>query len=189
MITTTTLQLAGVALLLSPFIWAFYARYLHPLSKVPGPFWPSVTRLWMTYHVRKGDMDVVQRALHRQYGPLIRIAPDELACADPEAVGKIYRTQAPLRKTAFYPIWNNKDLSKWNDLFSQTDEKIHSDRRRIVNNVYSMSTVLTLESYIDSCCDLFMQRLGECADAGATMDLGAWLQWSIPAKPCLRSRS
>jgi hypothetical protein len=24
-----------------------YYRYLHPLSKFPGPFWASVTRLWI----------------------------------------------------------------------------------------------------------------------------------------------
>lgn len=24
-----------------------YYRYIHPLSKFPGPFWGSVTRLWI----------------------------------------------------------------------------------------------------------------------------------------------
>ena len=59
-----------------------YARLLHPLKHVPGPFWASITRLWIVYHVWSGDMDVVQRALHQQYGPLIRIGPDKIACAD-----------------------------------------------------------------------------------------------------------
>lgn len=180
MILFTTLEISGIALLLLASAWAIYSRTLHPLSHVPGPFWPSVTRSWGTYHVWKGNMDVVQRALHQRYGPLVRIAPDEVACADPEAIRTIYRTQAPLTKTAFYPIWNNeKAFGNRSDNFTETDEQLHSNRRRITNNVYSMSMVLTLESYIDKCSDLLLQRLGELADAGATLDLGEWLQWSV----------
>lgn len=30
-------------------------RFFHPLSKFPGSFWASVTRLWITYHnVKEG---------------------------------------------------------------------------------------------------------------------------------------
>jgi hypothetical protein len=27
-----------------------YYRFFHPLSKFPGPFWGSVTRLWIAWH-------------------------------------------------------------------------------------------------------------------------------------------
>lgn len=30
-------------------------RFFHPLSAFPGPFWASVTRLWIAYHDLKGD--------------------------------------------------------------------------------------------------------------------------------------
>lgn len=30
-------------------------RFFHPLSAFPGPFWASVTRLWIAYHDFKGD--------------------------------------------------------------------------------------------------------------------------------------
>lgn len=122
-------------------------------------------------------MDAIQRELHGRYGPLVRIAPDEIVCSDPEAIRKIYPTEKPLTKTDFYPIWGNNTFSKYPDNFSGTDEKLHSERRRIVNNVYSMSTVLTLESYIDNCSKLFAERMGGFADAQTVLDLGEWLQW------------
>jgi hypothetical protein len=157
--------------------WCIYCRTFHPLSKVPGPFWPSVTRLWLTYAVSRGDLDVVQRELHRRYGPLVRIAPDEVACADPEAIRKIYSTTSPLNKSDFYHIWDVGAFSKYPNAFAIVDEKLHFERRRIVNSVYSMSTVLTLESYIDDCSRLFVERMTERTIPDQAIDLGDWFLW------------
>lgn len=172
-------------------LWIIYCRTLHPLSKVPGPFWPSVTRLWMIHRTFAGDMDVVQRDLHRVYGPLVRIAPNEVAVADPEAIKQIYRIKAPLSKTDFYPIWRNDKygFTKHPDNFTAIDERVHSNRRRIVNNVYSMSTILTLEPDIDRCCALLVQRLSELARTDAEVDLGEWLQWYVEAEDLLNHHS
>jgi hypothetical protein len=88
----TLLVYSQLALVAYALLWVTYARLLYPLKHVPGPFWASVTRLWIVYHVWSGDMDVVQRTLHQQNGVLIRIGPNEIACADPEAIRKIYPT-------------------------------------------------------------------------------------------------
>jgi len=171
----SSLALAGYAL-----AWVAYARLLHPLKHIPGPYWASISRLWMVHHVRRGDMDIVQRGLHEKYGPLVRIGPDEIACAAPEAISKIYPASKPLAKQhGFYTVWQNKSFSKYPDNFSNTDERLHSERRRIVNNVYSMSTILSLEPYIDDCSRLFVKRMDEFADSGAVIDLGDWLQWYV----------
>jgi hypothetical protein len=67
-----------------------YYRYFHPLSKFPGPFWGSVTRLWIAwvldilepyilhgnykltvmyrYHNLKEDEPMVCMELHKKYG-------------------------------------------------------------------------------------------------------------------------
>lgn len=158
-------------------LWIFYSTTLHPLRKIPGPFLASISRLWMIWRIHKGDMDRVQRHLHARYGPLIRIAPEEIACADPVAIKDIYPTQNPLTKTDFYPAWGNKEFSKYPDHFCVTDEKLHTQRRRIVNQVYTLSNVLQSEEYIDKCSLLFIDRLNEFADQGTVLDLGKWLQW------------
>lgn len=43
-------------------------RFFHPLSKFPGPFWASVTRLWIAYHNLKEDECAVEWKLHEKYG-------------------------------------------------------------------------------------------------------------------------
>ena len=75
-----------------------------------------------------GKMEHIQRTLHKRYGPLIRIAPNEIACACPEAIPQIYRLQNPISKTDFYSVWGNKSFSKYPDHFSVTDEKLHAQR-------------------------------------------------------------
>jgi cytochrome P450 len=172
-----TLKLALSGLILSLFLWCLYCWLWHPLRKIPGPFWWSVSRIPYVAGVYRGKMDKVQREQHRKYGPLVRISPNEVSVADPEAIRDIYRIKRPFKKTEFYPIWNSGRLTKYSDHFSQTDERMHSERRRIVNSVYSMSTVLTLEPYIDKCSAMFMERLSSYADAQRELDLGVWLQW------------
>ena len=50
--------------------WIVYARYFHPLAKYPGPFFASVTRLWLIVDVARGNCEKTQRRLHEQYGGL-----------------------------------------------------------------------------------------------------------------------
>ena len=61
--------LAFVAYLVSRVLYQIvYYRFFHPLSKFPGPFWASVTRLWIAYHNIKEDEPYVEHELHKKYG-------------------------------------------------------------------------------------------------------------------------
>lgn len=63
------LVLLGLAHVVGSFVYQIvYYRFFHPLSRFPGPFWGSVTRLWITYHNIKGDEPETFQALHRRYG-------------------------------------------------------------------------------------------------------------------------
>ncbi|KAH9882373.1 hypothetical protein J1614_000609 [Plenodomus biglobosus] len=157
-------------------VWIIYTRTLHPLASVPGPFWASISRMWYMYRIYIGDMDQVQRRLHERYGPIVRIAPNEVSTTEASAIPKIYKIQRPLTKTDFYSVWGGGTLSKRLDTFSEPDERLHSNYRRIVNPVYTLSNVLKSEEYINKVSALFIKRLGEYADREETIDLGQWLQ-------------
>jgi len=174
-----SLALFFSALILYWILWIVYARTLHPLSRIPGPWLASVSRSWYMLQIVRGDMEQTQRRLHLKYGPLIRIAPNEIACAAPDAIKKIYRTQNALDKTDFYPVWNNSKFSKYPDNFTAVSDKVHAERRRIVNPVYSLSNVLESEAYIDKCSELFIRRLGEYADGAKPLNLGEWVQMCV----------
>jgi len=157
-------------------IWIVYARTLHPLAKVPGPFWPSVSRTWLMWHHHRGDIEIVERELHKKYGRIIRIAPDEVVVADPKYIPLIYPIQRPLQKTDWYKPWRPQGLDSQPDLFTQTDEKAHSAYRKIVGGVYSFSSIAKNEPGMDSMLQLFMERLGSFADSNKAFDFGLWLE-------------
>lgn len=157
-------------------VWIVYARTLHPLAKIPGPFWPSISRVWLMWHHHSGDIEIVERELHKKYGPILRIAPDEVVCADPKYLPQIYPIQKPLQKTDWYKPWRPSGLNSQPDLFTQTNEKAHSAYRKIVGGVYSFSSIAKNEPNMDGILDLFMERLKSFADKGEPFDFGLWLE-------------
>jgi hypothetical protein len=63
------LALLGVAYVFFSAVYQIVKyRFFHPLAKVPGNFWGSVTRLWITYHNVKADECQVFQELHKKHG-------------------------------------------------------------------------------------------------------------------------
>ncbi|KAB8255486.1 cytochrome P450 [Aspergillus pseudonomiae] len=154
-------------------VWIIYTRWFHPLAKFPGPFWASVTRLWTLLHVLPGNAEKRQMKLHAKYGPVVRIAPNELVTSDPDAIQTLYGTKSLTTKTDFYlafrPPW-----ARFPDHFSSEGGKQHGERRRIVSHVYTMTSILQSEKYIEKCIDIWLEKLGEMADSKKSFDLYAY---------------
>lgn len=67
-----------------------YRRYLHPLSRIPGPPLAAISRCWYAYHVRNGHMLRLGKTLHKRYGPVVRVGPNEVWFASKDAFKIIY---------------------------------------------------------------------------------------------------
>lgn len=77
----------GTALLLAV---AVYRLFLHPLSRIPGPRLAAVTNCWLAYHVRNGHMLLLGKTLHADYGPAVRVGPNEVWFNTKDAFRLIY---------------------------------------------------------------------------------------------------
>ena len=62
------LLVALVYVILGALYQIVYYRFFHPLSKFPGPFWASVTRLWVAYHCYRADEHIKLLELHKKHG-------------------------------------------------------------------------------------------------------------------------
>lgn len=176
----------GLVLLGAQVLWIVYCRLLHPFAGIPGPFSASFSRLWIGSAVAGGGAEHLQRALHKKHGPLVRIAHDEVSVSDPSAVKTIYNIKSGFTKTDFYPPFAPK-ISPHGDHFTQLNEAKHAERRKYVNAVYSMSTILESETYINVCMDVFLEKMERFAATGSKIDVGEWIQWYVlNEQPSLR---
>jgi hypothetical protein len=132
------------------------------------------------WHYHKGDIEIVERVLHKKYGPIVRIAPDQIVTSDTMAIPYIYPVQKPLEKTDWYKPLRPRGLNSQPDLFTQTNEKAHAAYRRIVGGVYSLSSILKNEPGLDKTLELFLARLDSFADSNEAFDFGIWLEMWAP---------
>ncbi len=68
MTALTFFTLALLAVVLYWAVWIVYARWFHPCSKFPGPFFASISRAWYLGMVLRAKVSLEERELHRKYG-------------------------------------------------------------------------------------------------------------------------
>lgn len=109
-------------------------------------------------------------------GPIVRVAPNWYSISDPTATKLIYGHGSKYQKSDWYDTWNpNDDLSLTN-LFSVRSSTKHAADRKKVASLYSMTSLVAYEPFVDNCIEIFKQRLDELAAKGQLIDMGHWLQ-------------
>lgn len=87
-------DLLALAVPLAILLWAVgkvvYNVYFHPLASYPGPLLARSTRLYHAYYDIKGVSVWKVKDWHEKYGPVVRVAPDELSYTDSRAWPAIY---------------------------------------------------------------------------------------------------
>ena len=87
-----------LALLLLYVLWSVISSFTSSLGDVPGPWLARYTRLWLFAAICSRRFDKINIRLHRKYGPIVRVAPNQYSIDDPEAVSTIYRSRDQLAK-------------------------------------------------------------------------------------------
>jgi hypothetical protein len=107
-----------------------YLLYFHPLSKFPGPRFWAITRWGVSRAIISGKSHDIILDLYKKYGPIVRVAPDELAFQSVSAwtdlgghrkFGELEMTKEPVFNEAF------KD-----NLLGVRKREDHSRMRRIL---------------------------------------------------------
>ncbi|KAL2220480.1 cytochrome P450 [Thermoascus aurantiacus ATCC 26904] len=165
------LALLGYSALVLAVGYVLYQRSVSPLAKIPGPFWASISRLWITKHAWDGDIHRTVMTLHAQHGKLVRTGPNEVSVSDLAAIKTIYGAGTKFRKSDWYSVWQGRRKF---DLFAERDEAVHGRQRKLVSNIYAMSSLKELEKWVDDAVEVFMRRMED--QGSRTVDLGKWLQ-------------
>jgi hypothetical protein len=69
-----------------------YARYCYGLNAYPGPLLASASGVWRVWYTWNHRHEKPLVRLHERYGEVVRIAPNVLSFANPQAIKDIYGT-------------------------------------------------------------------------------------------------
>jgi hypothetical protein len=116
------------------YLWGLIHFVFHPLASYPGPFLWTISRLPQTYCLFRGTLPWKIHEIHKKYGPIVRLAPNELSYTTPEAWNDIYakgEDKSQLRKDlGFTP----SAATKVNGILFELDDNEHA-RLRYVNSL------------------------------------------------------
>lgn len=166
-----SVALAGLAYALGCILYqVVYYRFFHPLKAFPGPFWGSVTRLWITYQSAMGREPEVCNEYHKRYGPVIRITPTMLLVSDATMLPVIYHRAAD--KSQHYLTGTTGPTES---IFNMQEHKQHARFRKIAAGPYSFSNVKRMEPLIDGQISEWIDKLDSTfAATGKAFDICPW---------------
>lgn len=169
---TTAVATSLISFIVYYILWIIYSRFFHPLSSIPGPFLASITNWWYFHAVRHGIRDNLQLPLHKRYGPIVRVRPNEVSVATASALPVVFGTKPKWQKTDFYDSFD-PHIGGRTELFSTRDDAMHTERRRITAGLFAMGTVVQYEPCVERIIDVFVERLGDVAATGKRIEM-AW---------------
>ena len=171
----------------------FYFKYASLLKKYPGPFLASGSRAWKgepysrddsvirwltrlaVWSTWAGKTETDHIKLHERYGPVVRIAPNELSFASPNAAREVLAAGKGFHKTDFYGVFPPPENP---DIFTETREDVHAVKKRYASNPYSMATMHQMAGYIEDTERLLMKKMdGMCSSSDQYCNLGDYLHF------------
>ncbi|OTA53185.1 putative cytochrome P450 monooxygenase [Hypoxylon sp. EC38] len=114
--------------------------------------------------------------LHRRYGPIMRIAPDEVTFAQPEAWTDILRKDRPLFLKD--PLWWAAQPDHHEALMTAIHPESHSRIRKLLAPGFTMRALKSQEKILHQYVDLLVERLCDQASRKSTIDIAPWLNYT-----------
>ncbi|KAF9871030.1 cytochrome P450 [Colletotrichum karsti] len=157
--------------------WLFrHIRSCLPAPEAYGPAFARWTGVWYIWKIWQGNYEVYDIEAHKNGSrKVVRIAPLMYSIDDPAMVRVIYGISSPFPKSKWYDAFGDPRIPNHN-LFSARDRAMHGLMRRKVASMYSMSTIKSYESHVDSCVALLLSCFDGFAASGETFDLQLWMQ-------------
>ncbi|KAI1609118.1 cytochrome P450 [Exophiala viscosa] len=153
--------------------YIIYQTFIHPLAKFPGPVSARYVPYWRNTRYWRGTWHEDILDVHRRYGRVVRIAPNELSIVDGEAMKHLYGHGTSSTKTQWYATWD-PPIPDAVAFFSARDRKIHAFQRKRVSGAYAMSSILRYEQFIQQSLDELLLKFAKYATADNKVDLAKW---------------
>lgn len=155
-------------------ICVFYAaRYLYSiffnhLRHIAGPWYTQCSSLWLYYHVWIRDQFTAIHKLHEKYGPIVRVAPNDIDIAKGEALWSIYVDNGGFEKSTAY---KNFDMDGHPTIFSSLSLTTRAPRAKAVLPVFSVAAIRGATETITGCAEALIERMAEESKAAKPVNV------------------
>ncbi|KIW37891.1 uncharacterized protein PV06_09873 [Exophiala oligosperma] len=145
-----------------------YRLTLHPLASFPGPKLAGATSLYQAWYDLRPSTSYVKTfpELHKKYGPIVRILPNQLHVHDINAYYEIFKSGSGFTRfkdqyhhpagVGFFNILDPKVAKPWRDAYMP---------------YFSKSAIGRLEPLIHDRMNTFLQKLDAAASVEKPVDL------------------
>lgn len=141
---------------------------LHPLWRFPGPRLAAASYLYeVFYDLWLGGRYTREiRRMHEQYGPVVRINPDELHCNDPYFADEIYAGPGRIRDKFQHQLNNRAEGAVHLTTHSTANHELHRLRKSGVAKYFSRQQMLKLEGEVREFAQLTTDKMLRWAGRG-----------------------
>lgn len=157
---------------------AIYNITFHPLAKYPGPKLYAATRITWSLVVIGGKSAFRLTELHKKYGDVVRISPNELSYTDSKVWKEVYGSQktghGQMQKDPLH--YQKHDRTPSLHVSSDAD---HTRMRRLISHAFSDKALRAQEPIMQQYSDLLMMRLHEVAKTGSSTNIKQWYHWTL----------
>ncbi|GAD97354.1 benzoate 4-monooxygenase cytochrome P450, putative [Paecilomyces variotii No. 5] len=145
-----------------------YRFFFHPLRHIPGPKFAKATYLYEYYYdlYLWGQYTFKLQELHKEYGPIIRINPDEIHINDPDYIDEVYNMGRVHKTPRLAEVFGPHPA-----IISTQPHELHRLRRRAINPFFSKKAVAELIPAIQGPIDILCKRLEDASETGETLNM------------------
>ncbi|KAJ5776043.1 uncharacterized protein N7511_001054 [Penicillium nucicola] len=163
---------AFLLLLLSYIVGCIvYNLYINPVSRYPGPKLAAITPLVHLLWDIQGKQHSKIKALHDQYGDVVRIAPNALVYRAAPAWRDIYGHRKKGHKTFLKDPALYAPTPNGVNAIITANEEDHSRMRRLLTHAFSNQALRAQEEILQKYADMFIDKLQEIMGSSVSKDL------------------
>ncbi|KAG8160990.1 hypothetical protein KVR01_009254 [Diaporthe batatas] len=144
--------------------------FFHPLAHIPGPRLAALTWWYEFYFdvIQPGQYVFKIQELHKRYGPIIRVTPDEIHISDVGFLDTIYAPSSSPRDKYEYQL---RSLRVPGGVGTTPSLDVHRKRREALSPFFSKRNVVRLETTITKKVQQLCQLLSKHASEQTPVNL------------------
>ncbi|KAL5534887.1 hypothetical protein ACEPAF_2977 [Sanghuangporus sanghuang] len=146
----------------------------HPLAKYPGPLFAKISKFWVAYRTSKGKLHIDFKSLHEQYGPYVRVGPNENSVADAALIPSALTDGMPKG-----PMWKARTPTSVPPLIAIRSTQEHARRRSRWNRAFNSASVKGYEPVLQKRALQLINELEKrtVSSGSPSVNLAEWISF------------